>query len=355
MKTNFFSLPIGLLFLLIAGIMTVLAPPVAAQTAPTIEWIKIYLNPTFYGYHGLPYSRNLDGTGTYVHTDNNGVPLRATEVTSNTQIAKRNDVIAIAIRLNNVNLVYAHLEPLTGWNTAGTGSTIKTTRLKPNRSLEGSRNIAASEDQSFTVVYLYTVREGDLDTDGGWIPNDSPFAYHRVSSGTSERYWSHASDPANHVNEFTYSNHSSIVYPQVDGSQISQIDRIPPTIATDTTRHRLEIALPPAGQSGKSRYHEVRQTCLEDHGTFGDAYINACSYVEAPGWSTVALEDVTHEAAYYKADDEVEVTVRFSEPVKVSTDPAKQPTFYIRGDGYAAELKYTSGSGSDSLTFALPR
>ena len=546
MKTKIFSLPTGLVFLCIAGMIAVLAPPVAAQTPPTIEWIKIYLNPTLHTDDGtstswdLPFTRNLDNSGQLVHTDTNGVPIGATEVTQNTQTARWGDVIAIAIRLNNVNRVDAALETLSGWDTAGTGSTIKTERLRPNRSLESARNMPVSMDQSFTVVYLYTVREGDSDTDGGWLPNSSPFSLWRVvsstttsSDGTDDKYFHGATTPANRLDQLTYSGYSNIVYPRVDGTptvsaikfyknptvwsrystgrnpvvlkgeapgghptgtEITEQDapfgvgdvigiavtlknvkraspqltlkfdagtptpngldirtrggRDQPTADGGTNRiptevwpagdnqesfvmyygyrvqardldldggwfesddsgaimpfsgnagsirgpqsgnygdgqpnsltrikmdpslvssivwpkidgvgprvESLAIAPPPAGQSGKSRYHEVRQTCLELHYESREAFTNACEYVDASGWSTVALDDVTYEAAYYKARDEVAVTVTFNEAVQVSPDSAKQPTFYISGDGYQAELRYKAGSGTDSLTFALP-
>ena len=546
MKTKSCSLPNWARCLCIACMIAVLAPPMAAQAAdPTIEWIRIYLNPTLHSDDGtstswgLPFTRDLDDSDQFVHTDTNGVPIGATEVTQATQTARVNDVIAIAIRLNNVNRVDAALETLSGWDTAGTGSTINTERLRPNRSLESARNMPVSMDQSFTVVYLYTVREGDSDTDGGWLPNRSPFSLWHVLSSTSGDKYSHlATTPANRVDQLTYSGYSNIVYPRVDGTptvsaikfyknptvwsrystgrapvvlkgeapgghptgtEITEqdapfgvgdvigiavtlknvkraspqltlkfdagtptpngldirtrggrdqptadggtnriptevwpagdnqesfvmyygyrvqvgdldldggwfesddsgaimpfsgnagsirgpqsgnygdgqpnsltrikmdpslvssivwpkIDGIAPTISTDTTTHRLTIAPPPAGQSGKSRYHEVRQTCLELHYESREAYTNACEYVDASGWSTVALDDVTYEAAYFKADDEVAVTVRFSEAVKVNPDPAKQPTFYISGDGYQARLRYKAGSGTDSLTFAL--
>ena len=45
MKTKSCSLPNWARCLCIACMIAVLAPPVAAQN-PTIEWIKIYLNPT---------------------------------------------------------------------------------------------------------------------------------------------------------------------------------------------------------------------------------------------------------------------------------------------------------------------
>ena len=341
MKTKIFSLPTGLISLCIAGMIAVLAPPMAAQAAdPTIEWIRIYLNPTVEETSGLTYTRNLDGTGEYIRTDSNGAPIGATEVTQATQAAGTGDVIVIAIRLHNVILVDAELEHLSGWDTAGTGSTIKTNRLGINRTLEAPGNPpAVAAEQSFTAVYHYEVREGDSDTDGGWFPNNSPFGKWTVTSETRGYSSSIIGNPAiTALEDFTYSG--NIVYPKIDTAA--------PRV------ERLTMAPPPAGQSGKSRYHEVRQTCLEHHYEFGDAYIAACRHVEAPGWSNVPLDKVTHEAAYYKAGDEVAITVTFNEAVKVSPDPGKQPTFYISGAGYEAELKYKAGSGTDSLIFALP-
>ena len=528
MKTKSCSLPNWARCLCIACMIAVLAPPVAAQ-APTIEWIKIYLNPMFHANHGFTYTRNLGGFGEYVHIDSNGAPIGATEVTQATQTARWGDVIAIAIRLKDVNFVNATLQPLSGWTTEGTGSSIKTARLKPNRSLESAKDIAVAADQDFTVVYLYTVREGDSDTNGGWFTDTSPFIQYSVTNSSGDKYAHDATNSADRLDQLTYSG--NIVYPRVDGVptvsaikfyknptvwaryNTSPTDRQaialktadgPPTgieiteqdapfgvgdvigiavtlknvkravphltlkfgeegatLSNYNIRTRdaarqvqegraptelwpgdgtnqesfvmyygyrvqardldldggwfesdalgaivpfsgnggriqgpqdqnygaqtgqislanikmdaslvssivwpkidgvgprvesLAIAPPPAGQSGKSRYHEVRQTCLELHYKGRDDYTNACEYVDASGWSTVALDDVTYEAAYFKAGDEVAVTVTFNEAVQVSPDPDKQPTFYISGDEYKAKLEYKAGSGTDSLTFAL--
>ena len=342
MKENNFSLPNWARFLCIAGMIAALAPPMAAHAAdPTIEWIRIYLNPTLHETKpsDLTSARSLDDYVEYVHTDSNGVPIGATEVTQATQAAGTGDVIAIAIRLNNVHLVTAHLEALSGWFAEGIGSTIQLLPLKPNIALESAADTPVAADRSFTAVYLHTVRELDGDHNGGWFPSNSPFGQDRVRSSTSGDKYSHdATDPANQLQSLTYSG--NIVYPKVD----TYAPRV----------ERLTMAPPSAGQSGKSRYHEVRQTCLEHHYEFGDAYIAACRHVAAPGWSNVPLDEVTHEAAYYKAGDEVAITVTFNEAVKVSPDPGKQPTFYISGAGYEAELKYKAGSGTDSLIFALP-
>ena len=530
MKTKSCSLPNWARCLCIVCMIAVLAPPVAAQSTvlPTIEWIKIYLNPTLHTTHSLTYTRNLGGFGEYVHIDSNGAPIGATEVTQATQTARWNDVIAIAIRLKDVDLVNATLQPLSGWDTEGTGSSIQTDRLKPNLSLESAKNVEVAADQDFTVVYLYRVRDGDLDTNGGWFQDNTPFVQYSVSnSNPSAKYFSGATAPGDHVDQLTYSG--NIVYPRVNGTPtvsaikfyknptvwedystgrapvvlkgesadgghptgieiteqdapfgvgdvigiavtLTNVKRAVPhltlkfgeegaTLSNYNIRtrdgrgqvqegraptelwpagdnqesfvmyygyrvqardldldggwfesddsgaitpfsgnvgsirgpqsenyggtgqtslanikmdaslvssivwpkidgvapriERLTMAPPPAGQSGKSRYHEVRQTCLELHYKGRDDYTNACEYVDASGWSTVALDDVTYEAAYFKAGDEVAVTVTFNEAVQVSPDPAKQPTFYISGDEYKAKLQYKAGSGTDSLTFAL--
>ena len=455
-------------------------------------------------------------------------------MTQATQTARVNDVIAIAIRLKDVNFVNATLQPLSGWTTEGTGSSIKTDRLKPNRSLESAKDTAVAADQDFTVVYLYRVREGDSDTNGGWFTDTSPFIQYSVTNSSGDKYAHDATNLADRLDQLIYSG--NIVYPRVDGvptvsaikfyknptvwdHPIYSVGRAPvvlkgeaaadaegPPTGIEITEQdppfrvgdvigiavtlknvkeavprltlkfdagtptnglsirtrdganqpranqgmnrtptelyparaepeetfvmyygyrvqagdldldggwfesdalgaimpfsgnagrirgpqngvyesgqisltniemdhslvssivwpkidgvgprveSLAIAPPPAGQSGKSRYHEVRQTCLELHYESREAFTNACEYVDASGWSTVALDDVTYEAAYYKAGDEVAVTVTFNEAVQVSPDPAKQPTFYISGDEYKAKLEYKAGSGTDSLTFAL--
>ena len=109
---------------------------------------------------GLTTARSLDPLfSKYVHTDDSGAPIGATEVTQATQTARWGDVIAIAIRLNNVNLVTAHLENgLNGWDTAGTGSTIKTVRLKPNIALEDGQD---------TAVFFKPIFYGSLPLHGG--------------------------------------------------------------------------------------------------------------------------------------------------------------------------------------------
>ena len=368
MKKSLFLSARFFVFLLLAVGVSVLAIPKGAEADIHIEWIKIFKlddsdfvsrndvdlaalpmplrnrnqlrtgaphryagsGPLRQGIFGPEesYLRNSrDPYVQYVKIDlATGYPIGGEEVGSSDALGP-GDIIGIAVRLQNVSAVRWNTNIHLSWADGGSGYT-----LRPNHH---GFDLATNLD-AFTALYTYRIGTGDTAENSGWLTETPliPLPNGRIKEGGD---WV---DPGT----LTYSGTLSL--PAIDSS--------PPTIATDTAKHRLTIASPPAGQSGKSRYHEVRQTCLENHGLFGDDYINACPHVEAPGWSTVALDAVTHEAAYYKAGDEIAVTVRFSERVKVSTDPAKQPTFYISGDGYEAELKYKEGSGKDYLTFALP-
>ena len=343
MKTKIFSLPTGLISLCIAGMIAVLALPMAAQAAdPTIEGIRIYLNPTFHTTSGLTYTRNLDETGDYIRTDSNGVPIGATEVTQATQAAVTGDVIVIAIRLHNVNWVNASLAALSGWEKAGTGSTIKTTELRINRTLEAPGNTFVSPEQpSFTAVYHYKVQEGDSDTDGGWFPSNSPFGQGVVSSSTLGYA---SADPPwyQRLAGLTYSG--NIVYPKIDGiaPKMASVD-------THSVRFTDSRGTPIdwAPHVGHSRYHEIRQDCLEHHGKYHTAYTDACVRVAADGWSHPE-RTASREVGYYGLGDALYLSIRFTEPVTVAPD--NPPTLRQFG-GSSYQPTYHTGSGTDTLVF----
>ena len=342
MKTKIFSLSTGLISLCIAGMMAVLALPMAAHAAdPTIEWIRIYLNPTFHETSGLTYTQDLDSPGDYIHTDSNGAPIGATEVTQATQAAGEGDVIAIAIRLHNVNWVTASLGTLSGWDTAGTGSTIRTNELAINRTLESSLNNFVSAEQSFTAVYHYKVREGDSDTDGGWFPNNSPFGQGVVSSSTLG-YASAYPPWYQRLAGLTYSG--NIVYPKIEtvAPKMAPVD-------THSVRFTDSRGTPIdwAPHVGHSRYHEIRQDCLEHHGKYHTAYTDACVRVAADGWSHPE-RTASREVGYYGLGDALYLSIRFTEPVTV--EPDNPPTLrQFAGSSY--QPTYHTGSGTDTLVF----
>ena len=343
MKAKNFSLSTGLISLCIAGMMAVLTLPMAAHAAdPTIEWIRIYLNPTFHTTSGLSYTQY---PGPYIHTDSNGAPIGATEVTQATQAAGTGDVIVIAIRLHNVNWVDAYLELLSGWDTAATGSTIKMNRLRINRTLEKAAGEALDldQEQSFTAVYHYTVQEGDSDTDGGWFPNNSPFGLESVSSGTrgySTRW--NSLETYDDLEDFTYSG--NIVYPKIEtvAPKMAPVDTHPVRF-TDSRGTPIDWA----PHVGRSRYHEIRQDCLEHHGKYHTAYTDACVRVAADGWSHPE-RTASREVGYYGLGDTLYLSIRFTEPVTVEPDNA--PTLrQFAGSSY--QPTYHTGSGTDTLVF----
>ncbi len=116
---------------------------------------------------------------------------------------------------------------------------------------------------------------------------------------------------------------------------------------------------PPAGQSGKSRYHKVRQECpgagRRNHPTNWQCDLtDPKGLVHDHGWSLptgprpVRLDN-SPTAAYYKVGDTVRFNVEFSEPVTVSARP---PLVYLQGDAFKVPyFTYSSGSGSKVLTF----
>ena len=346
MKAKNFSLSTGLISLCIAGIIAVLALPMAAHAVnPTIEWIRIYLNPTLHDAKpsDLTSGRNLDDRGKYVHTDSNGVPIGATEVTQATQAAGTGDVIAIAIRLHNVNWVDASLEALSGWTAEGIGSTIQSIPLKPNIALESAVDTPVAANRSFTAVYLHTVRELDGDYNGGWFPNNSPFGERSVSSNARgySSIWNNLPVYDN-LEDFTYSG--NIVYPKIDG--------IAPKMAPNDT-HSVRFTdsrgtpIDWAPHVGHSRYHEIRQDCLEHHGKYHTAYTDACVRVAADGWSHPE-RTASREVGYYGLGDTLYLSIRFTEPVTVEPDNA--PTLrQFAGSSY--QPTYHTGSGTDTLVF----
>ena len=114
---------------------------------------------------------------------------------------------------------------------------------------------------------------------------------------------------------------------------------------------RLNAASVPA----PSRYHMVRQNCLNGPGRAGrDGFFDHCTLIyEAHGWSLptganrVTLDN-SLTAAYYKAGDTIEAQLTFNEPVRVVTSPL---SFTLQADGCKAQMDYVSGSGTNVLTF----
>ena len=357
MKRNTFCLAL----LLLVGTVSLfgVTPNVAyadgapGHEAPTIEWIRIYLNPdTEWRSHTDP---ELPGRGDhprdYVPIDANGEPRNGTLIDANNDVnsatpalAGEGTKIAIAIRLNNVTNVGAPINAeFANGGPSGSDRGLDAL-LSINRGLERWNaaddrwEIFPENQAKFTAVYVYTVQADDADSAGDWLDEDAsnritPFGTWYVRS----KHHTYKHRPGlNNVNW-----PGTVYYPKVDGS----VSSAPKALS-------IEISDPPTRQSGPSRYHKVRQECLEHHGKFGDTYTAACAFVHNHGYSlSTGANPVTlansPRAAYYRAGDLMEFSVTFNEDVVVTGIP----TMNVRSNGFNADAEYISGSGTPTLKF----
>ena len=119
----------------------------------------------------------------------------------------------------------------------------------------------------------------------------------------------------------------------------------------------VSLQLNAASVPAPSRYHMVRQNCLNGPGIASRGLFNHCTLIynsesEGPGWSlptgaNAVTLDTSPTAAYYKAGDTIEAQLTFNEPVTVTG----QLSFTLKADGCEAQMDYVSGSGTNVLTF----
>ena len=189
----------GLGCLLLATLVVSLGTGTDAQAQYTIDNVRIYVNPTMVApaSDGMPATftnarttTNLtNGMVPQVATFSDGTLNGGTLITAdnahngdNPLTAKTGDTIAIAFKVTRntgTEVRHGSVISLSGWKTKGpsgsvyeswTGTTYKKI-LAPSRYIEASTNTAATvtAPYSFTVVYAYRVRAGDIDKDGGWL------------------------------------------------------------------------------------------------------------------------------------------------------------------------------------------
>ena len=207
--------------------------------------------------------------------------------TTNPAIAGVGDIIAIALNVQNtdgLNIFWARTNLTIGSRQSGP--------LLPSFFLERWWNAGLTGNfrtSRMTVVYLYRVKAGDADEDGGWLPSSPVFT---APEGTQ----ANATLPA------------TIHYPRVygDAPQLAAVSTYPVRHVTDAPRG-------PA----PSRYHKVRQECLRYHSLYGDAYTDRCDLVQANGWALAADVHLGNspEASYYRAGDTIAIQVTFNRPV----------------------------------------
>ena len=381
MKRKVFALSNVLVLLLIAGMLAVLAVPKTAEAdhLATIEWIRIYklgdsitrsqvtqaqLPPNFNAPGGngpgiLNPGNNPNLAGYFEIDDTSGEPKTGIRVTSSETVLGAGDIVGIAVRFKDISDIgWTTRISLADWKRGGPEDTTVQGRSIPHGELVvnhwfGNTDWTVSGQENldyFTALFSYQIRPGDFDDDGEWFRRDGSNLVTPFVGGQQQnpvRIWHRSGrtheDPPGY---FTYDDSvTPIVYPKIDGS-----------VSLYPTVESLTINKPPAGQSGQSRYHKVRQGCLEDHRKYGDIYTAACELVHDNGWAlptganAVTLAN-SPRAFYLRAGDPFEVKVKFSKAVQVDTD--NPPSFYAKLDAALTECIYVSGTGTDELTFQL--
>ena len=357
-----------------------LAVPKAAEAheSTDIEWIRIYklgdsitrsqvtqdqLPPNFNapGSNGPGFqdpSGNPNLAGYFEIDDASGEPVTGIRVTSSDTVLGAGDIVGIAVRFTNISDIgWPTKISLAGWDRGGPedysvySETIPRGGVAMNH-VFGNTDWTISGQENldyFTALFSYQIRPGDFDDGGEWFGRNTDTNHVTPFVGNHNRIWHrspgiHYSGLPQVRDEITY-NGDPIVYPKIDGS-----------VSLYPTVESLTINAPPTGQSGQSRYHKVRQGCLEDHRKYGDTYTAACELVHDNGWAlptgpnAVTLAN-SPRAFYLRAGDPFEVKVKFSKAVQVDT--ANPPSFYAKLDAALTECIYVSGTGTDELTFQL--
>ena len=192
----------GLGCLLLATLVVSLGTGTDAQAQYTIDKVRIYVNPDMVApaLDGTPNAFNAGRTttnltngmvpevanfteGTLSTDGSSGVLIDGTNDSNSgasAHTAKTGDIIAIAFKVINTGTEAWHTShiSLSGWKTGGPrasqteGQTTYEKTLPPSRYIETAGRQAVTgltAGDSFTVVYAYKVRSGDIDEDGGWL------------------------------------------------------------------------------------------------------------------------------------------------------------------------------------------
>ncbi len=309
-----------LCLLLVVGIVSMLGIPTDAYAAIVIDTIEVWVNPdmvattsedntpntisTDLGYGANPASGQIVGaanaarlpkfvasTGFANGTLSGGTKVTAANASSTTAVF--GDTIAIVINMSesSSNLDWHFGSILIPGYDGWAGGT---------RTLYASRALAAPSAPLYnlnlsdaSLVYAFTVRADDYDTDGGWFTFANGASPFRVDANTAPP--DGGFDPA------------AIHYPIVDGGA--------PNLAAAAEFPVKFVGAPT--HTGPSRYYQVRQECLQYHGLFGDAYTTACTLVHTHGWA-LADEvnlDNSPQAAFYGLGDTIAIQVTFSKSV----------------------------------------
>ena len=364
-------------FLLLAGGVSVLAIPNVAEASHSIEWLRIYHvsedalvgesagsypNPrqlvtgvwppagfthtTNDGYSSAIPGRVREGVvDGYVPIDANGEPMMATRIDASnaeTTTLAVGDILGIAIRVGPVQRVHGGTSlDIADWDDGGIKNTADGSYFYSSNYLNHNfdpNGITVTELPKFTMLYLYRVRPGDLDRNGGWFtPGTTPFQAGYL--GDSASTWASATTltlPA-----------APIYYPKIDAivPELAAWQDHPVRFVSSSGQE-----IPHAPRGGKSRLHEIRLDCIAHDLQRGDDYTPLCPHVDEDGYSKPALAE-SRQVYYYGEGDTIYISVKFTEAVTVA--PGDPPTLALGGSTlYGKHADYHSGSGTDTLVFA---
>ncbi len=215
----------------------------------------------------------------------------------------------------------------------------------PNVYLEGSSHSWLSPVlANATAVYVYEVKNGDIDTDGGWLESST------TATPFSNNRW-----PVQNQGTIAFDT-TGVNYPVVYGKR-------PALITTDASTSTYAVQFVPgtAPQTGKSRYHKVRQDCLRYHNHYGAEYTGYCDLVGTDGWALpTGANPVTlansPTVGYYRAGDVMQIRMTFDENVIADAGVTlKTHQSFKTGTGSGPETLFTLTNadltGDAMLTF----
>ena len=352
-RKRIFSHASFLVCLMLAGFVSLLAIPEVAEAQPAIEWIRMYYIPDSaltakatdnsgnrqpvpnvwppsgfsagnYGKPGWNFDRSRDNgvINGYVPIDSTtGEPIGGTRLTSESLLGD-GDILAIAIRVGPVNRVTWAMELDMSWDQGG---------LDPGITYLNqwfySSHLNPAELSKFTVLYCYTVMDGDKDLDGGWFENNTDNTPFKGRGGSTRPI---SSDGIS-VNVDTLQFTGPIDYPQIEGTRPTVSE---PTFDADerwvqNANSPYAITSTPRGTEAESRWAAFYETCFYVWHNAGrpdtntDAFrqlLETAGCITAEGGIAYPAGLQPRPLGIYGAGETIQFQVKFSEPVWAETD-----------------------------------
>ena len=244
-----------LVLLMLAGVGFGLAVPEVADAhnlgdPPTIDWIKIYHIPEsalkakaspdaptrpmvdgvwppsgFLGGHYEDLGTDLWRAGAYRYINGyvpidstTGEPVGGIPATPDMTLGE-DQIVAIAARVGPVNSIQWHMKLDMSWNQGGmlSSRTYINHRFDPAH-VPSENPPNPANISKFTVLWCYKIKAGDLDVDGGWFTNNTPFA--GAGGGYRPIAYAAHNSPNTHQHEFDVRDlpfdTREIVYPKIE-------------------------------------------------------------------------------------------------------------------------------------------